>query len=57
MPLRTFISNVIQTLCQLLGITTTRTSAYHPEGNGQVERFNHTLEATYLGQDNSNQPI
>ena len=38
-------SSVIQCLCQLSGISSTRTSAYHPEGNGQVERFNHTLEA------------
>ena len=38
-------SSVIQSLCQLLGVSTTRTSAYHPEGNGQVERFNRTLEA------------
>lgn len=37
--------SVIQCLSQLLGITTTRTSAYHPAGNGQVERFNRTLEA------------
>ena len=38
-------SSVIQCLCALLGVSTTRTSAYHPEGNGQVERFNRTLEA------------
>ena len=38
-------SAVIQQLCQLLGTLSTRTSAYHPEGNGQVERFNRTLEA------------
>ena len=40
-----FCSSVIQSLCQLLGVPTTRTSAYHPEGNGQVERLDHTLEA------------
>ena len=38
-------SAVVKSLCQLLGFTTTRTSAYHPEGNGQVERFNRTIEA------------
>lgn len=38
-------SAVIHELCHLLGIHTTRSSAYHPEGNGQVERCNHTLEA------------
>lgn len=26
-------------------IDRTRTTAYHPQANGQVERFNHTLES------------
>ena len=38
-------SAVIHELSHLLGIHTTRSSAYHPEGNGQVERCNRTLEA------------
>lgn len=38
-------SAVIQELSHLLGFHMTRSSAYHPEGNGQVERFNRTLEA------------
>ena len=40
-----FVSEVIQTLCLNLGITRTQTTAYHPQGNGQVERFNRTLES------------
>ena len=39
------MSEVIRSLCTNLGINRTQTSAYHPEGNGQVERFNRTLEA------------
>jgi len=38
-------SNLISSLCQILGITQTRTSAYNPQGNAQAERFNHTLES------------
>ena len=40
---RNFESEVIQHLCQRLGIEKTRTSGYHPAGNGGVERYNKTL--------------
>ena len=39
------VSDVIQSLCTLLGIQRTQTTAYYPQGNGQVERFNRTLVA------------
>ena len=38
-------SNLMTALCKQLGTTQTRTSAYYPQGNGQVERFNRTLES------------
>ena len=38
-----FESKVIRKLCNLAGITKTRTTPYHPMGNGMVERFNKTL--------------
>ena len=37
-------SNLMAASCKQLGITQTRTSVYHPQSNGQVERFNRTLE-------------
>ena len=36
---------IVSSMCEQLGINRTQTTAYHPQGNGQVERFNRTLEA------------
>uniref|UniRef100_A0A3P8TEZ0 Gypsy retrotransposon integrase-like protein 1 n=1 Tax=Amphiprion percula TaxID=161767 RepID=A0A3P8TEZ0_AMPPE len=41
-----FESTVFQGMCELLGIEKTRTTPFHPQSDGQVERFNATLQKT-----------
>ena len=40
---REFENNLMQELCLLLGAHKTRTTPYHPAGDGLVDRFNRTL--------------
>lgn len=40
-----FASKFMQETCQVLGVSNTFTSTYHPQTNGQAERFNRTLTA------------
>ena len=42
---RNFESKTFSGICQLLNISKTRASAYHPEGNGQVEKLHKTLRS------------
>ena len=40
---RNFESLLMKETCQLLGVQKTRTSPYHPQSDGLIERFNRTL--------------
>ena len=44
---REFENKIMQELCILCGSHKTRTTPYHPESDGLVERFNRTLEVAY----------
>ena len=43
--MRNFESALFAEMCKLLDIQKTRTTPYHPQSDGMVERFNRTLEA------------
>ena len=54
---RNFENTLFQEVCRLLGICKTRTTAYHPEGNGMVDRFNRTMGAmirSLIGDEHDN---
>ncbi len=40
-----FCSRLVKELCSLLGIESVRTSPYHPETNGTVERMHGTMKS------------
>ncbi|XP_063962000.1 uncharacterized protein LOC135155757 [Lytechinus pictus] len=41
---RNFEAALFQSVCEILGCSKTRTTAFHPQNNGMVERFNRTLD-------------
>ena len=44
-----FISKLVKTVCKVYGIFKTRTSPYHPQGDGQAERFNRSMANILYG--------
>lgn len=43
-----FESELYRELCNLLGMTHVRTTSYHPQSNGMIERFHRTLKASLM---------
>ena len=52
---RQFESKLLQEMCKMLGIDKTRTTPYHPQSDGLVERFNYTLVTIMSAHVASNQ--
>lgn len=52
---REFINHLNDELQALLGTEHRMTSAYHPQSNGLVEKFNHTIQSCLLKIVNNHQ--
>ena len=52
---REFVNRVNEELQTLLGTQHRMTSAYHPQTNGLVEKFNHTIQSCLLKVVNEHQ--
>ena len=53
---RIFESELIKEICEILGINKTRTTPYHPQSDGMVERYNRTLAtqlSTFVNENHS----
>ncbi|XP_064076296.1 uncharacterized protein LOC135194612 [Vanessa tameamea] len=48
---RQFESELFKSLMKKFGITRIRTTAYHPQSNGQVERWHRTLKAALIARE------
>ena len=51
---RNLESRTFSEMCQLLSINKTPSSAYHPEGNGQVENLHKTLRSMFKARVEDN---
>jgi len=54
---RSFMSSFFQETCKILGTRTTRTTSYHPQSNGSIERWHrslHTVLSHYINSANNN---
>lgn len=50
---RQFESNLFTTLSKLMGIKKIRTTSYHPQSNGLVERWHRTMKAAIMARGNT----
>ena len=49
-----FESQLLDTLCNQFGITRNRTTSYHPQSDGTVERFHRQLKAAIMAHKSPN---